>query len=187
MNSFEIYNATEKDASLIAKIVCLAINDEGALIEYCGKNYIEVLTKISKSKETQYSYTNTLIGIDNERNFVGGIIGYDGALLNSLRETTLKIIEEATHHRPIIADETEEGEFYIDSIAVLPLFRKRGVATELIKAMCSKAFNDGHSKVGLIVETNNMKAQFLYEKLGFKIVGRKIFFGHNMLHMQISK
>ena len=97
------------------------------------------------------------------------------------------MIEEATHHQPIVVDETEEGEFYIDSIAVNPLFRKRGVATELITAMCSKAFNEGYSKVGLIVEINNLKAQLLYEKIGFKIVEHKIFFGHDMYHMQICK
>ena len=85
---------------------------------------------------------------------------------------------------PTIADETEAGEYYLDSIAVLPEFRGQGVASALINAFCDKAFAQGHNRVGLIVDFDNPNAEKLYTSLGFERVGTRIFFGHKMWHLQ---
>ena len=83
-----------------------------------------------------------------------------------------------------MAEETEPGEFYLDSLAVFPKFRHQGIGTQLILAMSNKAFNEGHQRVGLLVDIGNPNAERLYTSLGFQRVNQKQLFSHQMWHMQ---
>lgn len=178
-----IRQAQKSDSTIIAHAVAMAIGDEDAVKNYCGDNYIALLKKISESEHTQYSYKNTLIA-ETDSSIAGVIIGYDGTCLHELRSATYPIIYNELKRTPSIPDETEAGEFYIDTIAVLPEHRKKGIGKQLIQAMCKKAFSEGHKRVGLIVDHNNPHAEKLYTSLGFTRVGTKTFLGHKMWHMQ---
>jgi ribosomal protein S18 acetylase RimI-like enzyme len=79
--------------------------------------------------------------------------------------------------------ETEAGEFYLDSVGVLPEYRGRGIASELFAAQIERAASLGHERVGLIVDIDKPKAEALYFRLGFRHVGYRDFFGHLMKHM----
>ena len=114
-------------------------------------------------------------------------MGYDGARLEELRANTFAIIEHRVGTRPSIANETEAGEYYLDSVGILPDFRGMGLGRKLIVALCDEAFRQGHERVGLIVEPNNTKAQTLYSSVGFRCVGERPFFSHMMWHMQIER
>ena len=175
--------ATRYDAKIIAQAVAMAIGDEEALRNYCSKDYITVLTAIARSRNTQYSWQQALVAEVNDT-VAGAIVGYDGALLHKLREGTFATLQNTIGHTPSIADETEAGEYYLDSIAVLPQFRGQGVGSKLIETFCKMAFCDGHAHVGLIVDSINPKAERLYSSLGFKRVGTRQFFGHTMWHLQ---
>lgn len=181
-----IRQAKKKDSLIIAKAVAMAIGDENTMKNYCGDNYIDLLIKIAECEQTQYSYLNSLIAEIDEKP-VGAVIGYDGAKLYELRATTYSIIHKELGRTPSIPDETESGEFYLDSIAVLPEYRSMGIGKELIIAIRNKAFFEGHKRVGLIVDFDNPHAKELYGSLGFSCVGTKKFLGHQMWHMQAIK
>lgn len=53
------------------------------------------------------------------------------------------------------------------SIAVLPEFRGRGVATSLLKAAINKVRREGIAAMWLMVRPDNKTAASLYKKLGF--------------------
>ena len=181
-----IRQAEKQDAEVIAQVVAMAIGDEQALHDYCGKEYHAVLTEVVLADKTQYSWHNALIAeVDGVA--AGAIVGYDGALLGSLREGTFEVVRKYTDSTPSIPDETEAGEFYLDSVATLPSFRGQGIGRALIKALCDKAFALGHQHVGLIVDVDNPRAERLYTSLGFERVGSRLFFGHQMWHLQSSK
>lgn len=178
-----IREAQPDDAPLIARVVAMAIGDEAALINYCGDDYLAVLTRIARQESTQYSWQGALVAeVDGVP--AGAVVGYDGAQLNKLREGTLSVIRDSVGRVPAIADETEAGECYLDSVAVLPEFRGFGVGQALVAAFCKKSFAAGHERVGLIVDSNNPQAERLYTWLGFVRVGQKLFFGHQMWHLQ---
>lgn len=185
-NIINIRPAVKGDAPLIAKAVAIAIGDENALNSYCGEDYATLLTEIAIHDKSQYSYNNTLIA-EAGAGVAGVIIGYDGAELHKLRENTYNIIQNHLGRTPSIPDETEAGEFYIDTLAVFPEYRKQGIGKSLIMAICEKAFSDRHSRVGLIVDFDNPKAESLYTSIGFTRAGTKIFLGHKMWHMQKEK
>lgn len=182
-NNISIRRATVDDAEIIAKVVAMAIGDKSALESYCGKDYHSVLTTIAQQQDTQYSYKFALIAQIGSAT-AGAMVGYDGALLHKLRKATFAVIQKNTGHLPNIADETESGEFYLDSVAVFAEFRGRGVGAALIRALCDRAATEGHSRVGLIVDNINPQAERLYTSLGFKRVGSRQFLGHQMWHLQ---
>jgi ribosomal-protein-alanine N-acetyltransferase len=55
----------------------------------------------------------------------------------------------------------------IESLAVLPRDRNRGIATALLKATIRKARRSGAGVLSLMVRRNNQSAIQLYRKLGF--------------------
>lgn len=185
----KIINARKEDANFIAKSIMSGVGEE-ICENLAGKNHsladVEALfTDLASREDTQYSYLNTFVAVDDDGTAVGACISYDGALLHKLREP---FFEAAKQYLDIdmsdVLDETEPGEVYIDTLAVLPEYRKQGVATALLKASIGKAKKIG-KPAGLLVEKENHRARRLYESLGFRKVGDRPFAYVVMDHMQI--
>lgn len=184
MNEIKIRPATVNDAPLIAQAVAMAIGKE-TIVKYCGADYLKALEAVASAEGTQYSYRNVLVAeIDGE--VAGAVVGYDGALLEPLRAGTLSVLKKFNPAVAVDVDETQAGEFYIDSIAVLPQFRGHGAGKRLLMAMTGKGLALGCGKVGLMVDFENSEASSLYSGCGFQTVGEKLFFGHKMHHIQCT-
>ena len=182
---FIIRQATPADASTLAAALAMAIGDAAAT-SYCGARHRDVLQQLARMENTQYSYRNALVAEANGRP-AGAIVGYDGARLRELRTPTLRFIERCTGKTFEPQDETMPGEFYLDYLGVYPEFRNRGVGGKLLCAMRDKAFAEGHTRVGLLVDNENPKAERLYRSLGFQRVERRDLWGHVMWHMQATR
>lgn len=183
--NIQIRKATKEDATLIAQVVAMAIGDESAT-DYCGKDYLNVLEEIVRMEDTQYSYRNAIIA-ECDGSPAGALVGYDGGMLQPLRKQTLAVIHRYNPGLVMAEDETQAGEFYMDSLGVLPEFRGLGIGKALLLAMREKAFAEGHERVGLLVDFENPKAERLYLSIGFERVDTKVFLGHRMWHLQCSK
>ena len=172
--------AVADDAELIATAVCMAVG-------YDRKHPIyPVFRELAEGEMTQYSYRNALVAeVDGVA--AGALVGYDGARLKELREPIFPLLEKYLGEALQIEDECEAGEFYLDSLGVLPEFRGLGVGSQLLTAMRDRAFSEGHQRVGLIVDFDNPRAEQLYTSLGFQRVGEKRFLGHRMWHLQTTK
>lgn len=62
-------------------------------------------------------------------------------------------------------------ECHITNIAILSSYRRKGIASELVKELIKYCNENGISYVLLEVRLNNTPAQRLYEKFGFKTDG----------------
>ena len=186
MESIKIREATAADAAIIAQSVAMAIGEE-SIVKYCGSEYLKALEEAAAVPDTQYSYMNALIAeVDGVS--AGAVVGYDGAKLAPLRERTLSIVRKYNKDLTVIDEETQAGEFYIDSLAVLPQFRGNGLGEHLLKAIVQMAFAMGHECVGLMVDnTDNPGVASFYARYGFQQVGEKRFFGHQMQHLQCTQ
>ena len=80
-------------------------------------------------------------------------------------------------------DETQAGELYLDSLAVLPEYRCRGIAKDLLLATMKRANQLGLPVVGLLVDKDNPKAEELYTSVGFRYVNDSQWGGHSMKHL----
>lgn len=172
-----IRQATVADAEFIAHAVCMAVGYDMSHPLY------PVFLHLARMEHSQYSYVNTLVAVVEGR-VVGALVGYDGARLKELREPIFALLEQHLGEAINIEDETEAGEFYLDSLGVLPECRGCGIGRALIVAMRDRAFAEGYERVGLIVDFDNPDAERLYQSLGFRRVGTKRFLGHDMHHLQ---
>jgi ribosomal protein S18 acetylase RimI-like enzyme len=177
-NSFSICPATLDDAEHIALAVCMAVGYDSTHALY------PVFLQLARREHSQYSYLNALVA-EADGAVVAALVGYDGARLKELREPIFPLLRQHLGEVIDIEDETEAGEFYLDSLGVVPDYRGRGIGRALIEAMRDRAFAEGHTRVGLIVDVDNPSAERLYKSLGFKRVGNKRFLGHAMHHLQV--
>lgn len=181
------------DAGFLATVVLEAIGRELAIGLAGSENRLplvnELFTRLAADPESQYSYKNALIATSDDGETIGGIIAYDGADLRRLRKAFVReanavlgwnVTEEEAEDWE---DEADPGEIYIDSLYVVPEFRKKGVASALIKAV-DKRFSETDKPLGLLVEPENVTALGAYGRLGFKKVGMSDFFRAPMIHMQ---
>jgi DNA-3-methyladenine glycosylase I len=80
-------------------------------------------------------------------------------------------------------DETQAGELYLDSLAVLPAYRRQGIARQLLLATKERAVSMGLPVVGLLVDKGNPIGEALYASLGFRYVNDSSWGGHSMKHL----
>jgi len=148
-------------------------------------DFRQVMQSLVREEHTQYSYTNCLVAIEQDE-LMGVLTAYDGAELHQLREPfILSAREHFQQDYSNIEDETTTGEFYLDSLAVNPQYRHRGVATALLRAGIERARFLRIPRVGLLVDLGNPSAEKLYRSLGFQYINDTAWGGHPMRHLQM--
>ena len=65
------------------------------------------------------------------------------------------------------------GEWEIENVVVSAEFLRRGIADELLRQLIQRAQNEAASTILLEVRESNLPARRLYERRGFRDVGRR--------------
>ena len=177
-----IRRARKEEAAQIAELFMLAwpveeiMKSNGLTYEQLHESMIAIAT----TEETIYSYENTIVA-EVDGKVVGAMCAYDGADYQRLKQPIVDVLGADSGFAQL--KETGAGEFYLDSVGVLPEYRGRGIASSLFEAQCERAASLGHKKAGLIVDEDKPQAEALYARLGFTYLDDKDFFGHTMKHM----
>lgn len=187
---FKIIPARRGDADSIADAVIAAVGDEITL-NFAGSEQRlplvkETFRRLAARDDSQYSYRNSLVALDDEGNVAGVIVSYDGEELHYLRKAFINVANEVLSldiKEEEMPDETSADEIYLDSLCVFPKYRGVGLAKRLIEA-ADLAHKDSGKPLGLLVDYDNPKARKLYVSLGFESVGQRPFAGTEMEHMQ---
>jgi len=187
LTMIEIREAGKNQAAEIASLIMMAMTDDCCLY-FCGDEYgledfRKMMTALVEREDSQYSYKNTLVALDRE-NVVGISVSYDGERLHQLRRAFIESAKEyiGKDHSGM-DDETQAGELYLDSLAVLPEYRRRGIAKRLIEATKAKADCMGIPCVGLLVDKGNPSGEALYSSVGFRYADDSMWGGHQMKHL----
>lgn len=181
--------AMPDQASHIASLIMEAMNHECcqnfAGPQHTLADFHRMMTRLVEMEDSQYSYRNTLVAMTNDGILVGICVAYDGAKLHQLRRRFIEAAEEAFGiNYAGMTDETEGGEFYVDSLAVSKDYRGHGIASELLKATITRGHELGIPVTGLLVDKGNPQAESLYSRLGFHYVNDTTWGGHPMKHLQ---
>lgn len=176
------------DAPQVARMVMMAMTDECCKY-FCGPDHTlddfhRLMTSLVERTDTQYSYLNTVCAEDNSTGTICGVcVTYDGGNLALLRQSfwDAALAEWGMDHSNM-SDETQPGELYLDTLAVLPDYRRQGIAKALIRAAKEKA-TGMNLPLGLLVDCGNPKAESLYTSIGFKYVDDNMWGGHRMKHL----
>lgn len=165
--------ATQADALFIAKGFHAAM-----LMEDAPEERIRLFAeKICSRDDVLYSARNTTIAeLDGKP--VGMLTAYDGSRYSAMRQVTMQLVKEHLGTEfPGMEDETVPGEYYLDSLAVRPGLRGKGIGRRLLE----NGIAEGKSRnltVTLAVDPVNEKAQKLYRAIGFRPMGELFIFGH---------
>ena len=183
----EIWDARKEQSADIARLIMMAMTDDCCQY-FCGAghglaDFHRMMTMLVGREDSQYSYKNTLVAMDGER-LVGIAVSYDGGRLHELRETFIHAAKEhlGKDHSGM-DDETQAGELYLDSLAVVPEYRRQGIAQRLLKATKKKADKMGLPCVGLLVDKGNPAGEALYASVGFRYLNDSSWGGHPMKHL----
>ena len=164
--------ATVDDARFIAENVLRALH-----IEETDERHIGHLAGISRREDTLYSWRNATIALYDGVP-AGLMVAYDGARYRRMRDITFPMIRMYVgddYHQ--MDDEARQGEYYLDSLAVLPEFRNKGIASALIKEMFRQR-DEAHIPLATIaVDPENDTAYRLYTGNGFLHEGEIRVFG----------
>lgn len=178
--TIEIGHAVAEDAAFVAWTVMTALDmtlDEGMNVVDCCRD-----------EKSMYSWQNSLIAkVDGK--CTGCIIAYDGAEYMRLREYTWSKLWDDFDSEYVknIAQETESGEYYLDSMAILPEYRGHDIGKLLIHKAIERGNKLGFKRFGLIVDKKKPHLFDYYQTLGFVAVGEMEFFGHFYSRMQLNE
>ena len=180
-----IRKAKFTDSPIIIEHIFLAMED--IIYEFIGMKDSEkakaFLHHFVEKENNQYSYTNCYVAeIENE--IVGTINIYDGAELETLRQPIVQYIRKHYNVDFSPENETEKGEWYIDTIGVNPMYQGQGIGTKLLKFVIEKYAINNQQTLGLLVD--KPKAEKLYLSLGFEYIKKKLLAGKQMKHLQLN-
>lgn len=183
----EIKFAQKEQSAEIARLIMMAMTDDCCL-HFCGvghglNDFRRMMTSLVEREDSQYSYRNTLVALDDDK-VVGIAVSYDGGRLHELRQAFIQAAKEQIgKDHSGMDDETQAGELYLDSLAVLPEYRRRGIAQRLLRATKGRADQMGLPCVGLLVDKGNPAGEALYTSVGFRYVNDSQWGGHPMRHL----
>ncbi len=157
------------------------------LYDDVSQQHLETFARvICVRDDVLYSWTNTIIAMSDGHE-AGMLTSYPGDGYRQMRQLTMWLVKEHLGIEfPDMEDEAMPGEYYLDSLAVLPQYRLQGIG----RALLQQGIERGHAlslPVTLAVDPINHKAQHLYESLGFRPAGELFIFGHTYFKMRCDQ
>ena len=155
---------------------------ESFLLAVFGTRIAEVLPDLAAMRRILFSHEHTWIALA-EGEVAGALLGYTGgekaaedfrtgmALLRILRWDMLRRMRRLLLVQKALGD-LGMNELYVSNVAVHERFRGRGVGSALITHAEKEAARAGSAGLALDVETDNLQAIRLYERLGFRTRSR---------------
>jgi ribosomal protein S18 acetylase RimI-like enzyme len=180
-----IRKAIQADSEAIA--ACLLLAMEEIVFAFIGERNkakaAAFMHYFAGRGANQYSFQNCWVAEENGKVIAAANV-YNGADLHHLRQPVLNYINSQYNRNLQPEDETGSGEYYLDTLGVLPGYRGRGTATRLLQFLLDEYVKRQHQTLGLLVEETNPAAKRLYLKLGFLPAGEKWLLGKKMFHLQ---
>lgn len=180
-----IRDARQEDAPFLAECIMAGMHfhDFGEDMSGGMSDILEGLTGCEGREDTLYSWARTRVAEVNGKP-AGALLSYPGELYPGLRDKTFREYWPAFFTEHADDDlETGPGEYYLDSLAVIPAYRRRGIGRALLEDGIRKGVSLGFRRVSLVVDADYGHLIRLYESVGFVPDGHRHAFGTDFLRM----
>lgn len=178
-----IRQATKDDAQLIARgfLTAMWISDEQQRL------LLPVCTHIAEMDDSLYSWRNTHIA-QWEGSDAAVLISYDGAIYADAAARTFSYIRDhGGEDYTAMTHEAEPGEWYVDTLAVFPHYRRKGIARSLLRhAVDLCRSNPTTDTATLYVDPAHPWVVDMYSDAGFRPAGKAFIFGQTFLKMAVD-
>ena len=176
-----IRDAREDDAEFLAQVILAAahLSDMGAATTASTDTAsIGDLTAICRRTDTLYSWRNARIACACGKR-AGAMVSYPGDIYIAARSITFPLLPGLTQAQIDATDiETLPDEWYLDSLAVLPEFRRAGIGKMLVMDAIERGRNAGYAQFTLLAEKSSTHLVEYYTRLGFGIESSKLYLGN---------
>ena len=166
MENLEIVSARPEDADFIAWIVTQGMHMD---------EVPSFLKNVGARDDTLYSWRNTRL-LRCEGRLAGGLVSYDGAAHEEMRRNTW-VMPDGRLLSSGEVPETTVGEYYLDSLAIVPEFRGHGLWRMLFDDAVETAKRKGFHRVTLICDESYPRLAQRYASYGFVPEETFLFFG----------
>ncbi len=180
---FSIRPAFPQDALVAARLIALSM---GPMADFLFASRVgpggaeAVLADLFARPGNRFSHQFAEVAEVGGR-AVGLLIAYSSHLMGRLAVAMGRQLAETRGVRGILRlmprvlplapfREAEAGEYFINTLAVLPEFQGQGIGSRLLLRAEERAAGEGLSRCALSVEVENLRAKRLYERAGFRIV-----------------
>lgn len=178
--------ARKEDADIVVPLIVQALVPGAFQLTESGdeREAYPVVKTFFLQEINRHSYNNTLVYDDPDFGVIGSIVFYDGADEMALAKPINHFLMEYYKEEIGFDPETQDGEYYIDTVSVNKHHQGKKIGQQLILAACEIVKARGVDFMGLIVDLENPAAKRLYGRLGFMVAGTKQLWGHTYEHMQ---
>ncbi len=186
---FKLRSAVKGDAPFLARCLMEAMGGEVMEREATERDsrVLKVLEMLCGREDTLYSWLFATVAETEGGAYVGASIAYNGAEYHQRRLVSFGLAREIiTFDTEKMEDEAEAGELYLDTLAVLPQWRRQGAGGLLMRRWLRQAEEAGLTAT-LICALGNGKAHRLYESMGLRDVRRAFVFGEYYQKMALIK
>jgi ribosomal protein S18 acetylase RimI-like enzyme len=156
-----IRKATSNDIYFLSELINIA-----AKANWSDDKRKSVAEEVCSRDDVTYSWKNGLIAYTEDGEPAGGVFAYDGIVYEKYFENTVHAFNPGREIKDSDR-ETNSQEFHFESLAVLPQYRRRGIATALINEVKKLYEASNRERLTLAVEIDNPEAISLYKKMGF--------------------
>ena len=180
-----IRDATPEDAPFLAECIMAGMHfyDFEPEMPEDKADIFRRLTECERMTDTIYSYARTRVAEYGGR-LAGALLSYPGEIYREARRKTFaELWPDLMHIERDSDQETEAGEYYLDSLAVVPQFRRTGIGRRLIEDGAEKGLAAGFDRITLVADIEMPGLVRYYESLGFSPLDRRFAFGTHFLRM----
>lgn len=180
-----ILRGTPEMVPLIAKCAMAAIEryDFADDMDDDQSELYDWLLDICGRTDTLYSYRNALVAKVGDE-VVGCLISYPGDDYETKRSTTFAALDGAGPSDT----ETVPGEYYLDTLALLPAARGHRIGLRLMENAIDYATRElGYDRFTLLVDVDKPRLETYYTMLDFQRDARVHFMGHPYYRMVRSQ
>lgn len=186
--------ATIADSDQCVALIRLAIGDLAE--KYIGfqktHQISEALRSLFETNTSRFYYENIYL-IEEEDKIIGQVTIYPADEMLTMNQDFLPFLESAKDENVFLTDdyikevleskEADDGEFYIDSLAVFPEYQGNGYGKTLLEYAERVALLKGFGKVSLLADIHNDKAIYIYEQMGYQKTETRSLLGHEFYKM----
>ncbi|HLI08292.1 MAG TPA: GNAT family N-acetyltransferase [Ktedonobacteraceae bacterium] len=173
--SIQIRPAQPGDAEVAAVLLFSAYTHTHVIYplpEAHESGWIKQLEHFFREAGNRFSYQNIQVA-DHSSEVVGLVLSFGGRDEAQLNAAVGSWLEQ----------EAQDDEWYIDALAVLKNWGRKGIGTRLMQRAEQQARQHHYSKIALHVAAGNTEALELYAKLHYQVTGQAILYHRPYVHM----
>ena len=184
MTDICIRDARPDDAPFLAKCIMAGMHFYDFETDIPEDTIIyERLTECERREDLLYSYRYTRVA-EMDGIPVGSLISYPGDIYREMRHKTFSELWPDLSRLDEESDmETGPGEYYLDSLAVLPSCRHHGIGRALLLDGIRKGESLGYNRIALVADSEMPHLVQLYESIGFVQADHRHAFGVDFQRM----